>query len=208
MNATEYKALQLKRAKARDATIRYNPRFKLAGWGPDTLRWIEHASDGLRVHKAPGREHGWYVDSTCDDATEPRVLQLPAARDGTLRYMAACTDPWNPDCYLTDCDLTDNLKQCAYWAQRLAERYAETCREDDAKFQAEQQVETAKETICGLREQHTRLVEELRRSRELAPEVPLIVNAARRTLHELRDEVRKAHKRIKELNSNYWYAVQ
>lgn len=208
MNSTEYKALQLKRAKARDATIRYNPPFKLRDCWPATYRWIEHASDGLRVHRAPGRDNCWYVDNCGAETTTAHVLQLPAGRDGTLRYMAATSDPYNPDCYLTDGDLTENMKEAAQWASRLAEHYSEQCREDDAKFQAEQQIEQAKEDICGLREQHSRLVEELRRSRAILGDVPLLVNNARKGLRSLREDVAKAHKRIKQLSDNYWYAVQ
>lgn len=207
MNSTEYKALQLQRAKVRERTIRYNPPFKLEGWGPSTMRWIEHASDGLRVHRAPARDNCWYVDNCGDDTTTAHVLQLPSA-GGVLRYMGATSDPYNPDCFLTDGDVTDNIKEAAYWAQRLAERYAETCREDDAKFQAEQQIADAKESICGLREQHSRLVEEMRRSREILGDVPLLVNNARKGLRSLREDVAKAHKRIKQLTNNYWYAVQ
>lgn len=208
MNAAEYKARKLAEAKRRGSVV-YNPTFALPGWGPATLRWIEHASRGLRVlSPAPGRGHGWYVDSVCDDTTVPAVLQLPASPDGTRRYMAATSDPYNPDCYLTDCDLTDNPKTAAYWAQRLAERYAEFCREEDAKFQAEQQIADAKSTICELRVQHSRLVEEYRKSRAVFGDIPLMVNAARKSLRSLRADAAEAHKRIKRLTDNYWYAVQ
>ena len=215
MNSTEYKALQLKRAKARDATIRYNPPFKLEGWGPATMRWIEHASDGLRVREAKTggfREPvGYYVDHFFDETTVPYVLQLPAAPVKGVRcerYMAATSDPYNPDCYLTDGDIVDNMHDAIRWAHRLAERYAETCREDDAKFQAQQQIEQAKEYICGYRAEASRLVEELRRARSIAGDIPLIVNAARKQIAQLRSRVAEEHKRIKRLTDNYWYAVQ
>lgn len=215
MKASEYKARQVERTRANGQCIRYNPPFKLEGWGPGTMRWIENASGGLRVINVPERERslrnatGYYVDDF-GEVTVPHVLQLPAANVPGVRcerYMAAASDPYNADCYITDCDIADNLHDACQWAHRLAERYAEICREGDAKFQAESQIESLKEDICGYREQASRLVEEIRRARELTGDIPLIVLAARKQLKSLRDSVRAAHKRIDRLRDNFWYAV-
>jgi hypothetical protein len=207
VNASEYKA------RKRRPSIVYNPAFGLPIWGPPTLRWIENASDGLRVHAKRedrnGREPtGWYCDHCCDSVTSATVLQLPAARDGTRRFMAACTDPYNHDLYLTDCDFTYDLRQAWDWAERLAEDYAEFCQEENAKFQAEQQIECARESICGLREQHTRTIEELRRLRDTIEfDAPLLTNAARQHLRSLRKEVSDAVELVRKLRDNPTYAV-
>lgn len=201
MNSTEYKALQLKRAKARDKTIRYNPPFKLrAGW-PATYRWIENASDGLRVIEPERRRsgYGYYVDNPCAEVTEPRIIKLPSHGPEEPLYMAACTDPYNEDCVLIDGDCTNELSTVTEWAYRLTEHYAEQCLEDDAKFQSEQQIEQLREDICEYRAEASRLVEEIRRARDLAGDIPLIVNAARKVLRQLRKDAGEAAKRIKAL---------
>jgi hypothetical protein len=127
--------------------------------------------------------------------------------DGKKRnYFAAVRDPCNEGCAIVDFGAaTDDATEAARDAHALAERYAEDCREDDAKFQCEQQIEQACDDIRMARRKHSALIREW-----LAADVGefvLVDNALSDACAALRRQVSKAHKRIKLLRNEPWLAV-
>lgn len=190
-------------------SINYNPAFQLEGsWR--TVRWIENASDGLRLVARPERGFrdgitGWYVDNFQDSVTVPAVLRLPSAPDGTARLLAATSDPWNPDHYLVDTDIETDERDAWHSAVSLAEHYAESCREDDAEQQAEMQIDDARDEIKSARADCHKLAAELRSLDKALP--PGLCAAIRREIASHRATVRGAVKSIRRLTAEPWTAV-
>ena len=188
--------------------ISYNPAARLEG-SRRSVRWIENASDGLRLVARPDRRSfrdgidGWYVNDF--QVTVPAVLRLPSAPDGTARLLAATSDPWNDDCYLVDLDIETDERDAWRSACSLAEFYAEICREDDAKFQAEQQIEDARDEIKSARADCHKLAADLRSLDKALP--PTLCAAIRREIAGHRAAVRGAVKSIRRLTAEPWTAV-
>lgn len=190
-------------------SIIYNPAAQLEG-SRRTIRWIENASDGLRLVARPARGFrdgldGYYVDNFQDSVTVPAVLRLPSAPDGTARLLAATSGSWNPDCYLVDMDLETDERDAWHSACSLAEHYAESCREEDAKFQAEQQIDDARDEIKTARADCHKLAAELRSLDKALP--PGLCAAIRREIASHRATVRGAVKSIRRLTAEPWTAV-
>jgi hypothetical protein len=84
--------------------------------------------------------------------------------------------------------------------------------EDDAKFQAEQQIEEARERIKDNRTQVRKLTAELRdvlhgnlfENRPGTSLPPTICATLRRSIESAREDSHKAWARIKELQDDYW----
>ena len=188
-------------------SITYNPATQLDG-SRRTIRRIENASDGLRLVARPDVRYfktGYYVDTFQDSVTVPAVLRLPSAPDGTARLLAATSDPWNPDHYLVDTDIETDERDAWHSAVGLAEHYAESCREDDAKFQAEQQIDEARDEIKAARADCHKLAGELRSLDKALP--PGLCAAIRREIAGHRATVRGAVKSIRRLTAEPWTAV-
>jgi hypothetical protein len=192
---------------SKQKTIIYNPVFQLDG-SRRRLRVIEHASNGLRLAARPERRRvrdgfgGWYVDSFHDETTEPAVLALPHGR-----YLAATSNPYESDCYIVDTEIETDLDDAWRSAAGLAEYYAESCREDEAKQAAEAQVEGLREEIAQLRRDHSAAVREIRAARALAGTAPTLCAIVRGRLAAMRAEVKRARERIAALGDNYWLSV-
>lgn len=198
---------ELRRAKA-PAPVTWNPEWQMEG-SRRRCRVVENASaGGLRVIERGARDAtGWYVDNYQSDVTAAALIQLPA-RDGAPLYLAACTDPWNADCYIVDCELETDRRDAERSAAGLAKHYAETCREDDAKQMAEMQIDDARDAIKAARAAHTALAAEIHAARAAgAAAGPNVCAALRARLVSLRDDVRDARRIIKERQDNYRSAV-
>lgn len=199
----------------RNNCIIYGPEFES---GSDRLRWIEHASRGLRVvgtaHDIAREEGyrraidhtGWHLDPWGDgDTVHGAVLQLPA-RDRAPRYVPAVSDPVNDDCYAVDFHaITDCKMDAARWADGLAEQYAEHEREYQLQESAKLRAEDLREEACKLRDEHRALVAEMRmaRSRDVfGSPWPVICARLRADLAALRARVRKALKDAARIESN------
>ena len=193
-------------------------------WTPDgtrdCYRWIEHASKGLRivgaVHDICTREHwrtvehtGWFLDPLGDGETvHGAVLQLPA-RNGTVQYVPAVSDPFNDDSYLVAFrDRTDDLRDAVRWADGMAERYAEREREyqinESAKLRAEELRDEARE----LRARHRATVADMRALRELAPDAPNACAVLRDSLRAMRARARAALKEAARLTESPWTMLE
>ena len=122
-------------------------------------RWCDATATHFRI-LGPAHEHadlrhtGWY----CDDVGQSElavgyVLRLPQGR-----YLAAMADPCNDGQHLIDCSRVfgaDELRDCAYAADAIAEAYAECERGYQARWRVAYDWEQARERLCELRREHT-----------------------------------------------------
>lgn len=178
----------------RDGTVQSSNR-------PHRLRFVGAA------HKLVYLRHtGWYVDNCQSETTSGVVYRLPKGRG----FLAGYSDPWNGEKdgsgpHSLDCsEVHETAEEAARRADRLAELYAEFCREDDAKQAAESRIESIRdEELPELREQVRALAEGIRQSK-LAP---VVCDAMREKIRALRREMGKLHALSAKLSRNYWEAV-
>lgn len=105
----------------------------------------------------------------------------------------------------------------------MAESYAEDARDENAKQEAEHEIDLKLADIAEARKEHAKIVKELREvtavqfklfepdhipQGSLAQRQPsALCGAIRLHMQSLRQDVHKAVKRIKALRDNYWLAV-
>lgn len=141
-----------------------NQPFELHGskveWVEEcSLRFVGYAGDtGRNAHT------GWYCDSFQDGKTRGVVFRLPSRSSNPEQdedkgeFVAGCTDPWqwngkkDSGPFIMELCIYDSLRDAMYSADMLAGNHAEDCREDDAKQQAEQQIEDTKAEIESARQ--------------------------------------------------------
>lgn len=180
---------------------------------------------------SPRYHTGWYIDNDQHELAYGVVLEIAAECDrckgsgadpddasgadwtctkceseGKLyTYQAGVADPWNKEAVVVDREDTyTDQDECARAADALAERFAESLCEDDAKYQAESQIETASDDICTTRRAHSRLIGAILKYRDGSYD-----NAScTRERAMLRAYVHKAVKRIRKLRENFWYSVE
>jgi hypothetical protein len=227
MNAAEYKAHQDKRRKQANRAISFNREIEHDGTDRfmDGWRWIEHATDGMRrvgkVHEIRsdgnyGRPYfdraivdhnGWFTDNYQDETVCGEVYQLPA-RDGAPLYVPAIEDKSGSDGALCDFhSTTDDLLQAIYRADRMAERYAESEREYQAKDAAEQRIETIDERIAEIHTQRRALIRELRENCAKFSGLTAVRDALRARILAFRQESKELAKEREKLRDDYWAAV-
>jgi hypothetical protein len=202
--------------KSKPKCIIYGPT-----WTPDgtreRLRWVENASDGLRIVGAAHellprmRHHGWHLDPLNDgDTVHGVVLALPG-KDRLPRYVPAVSDPWNDDCYTVDFHhVQDDKEECARDADGMAERYADREREYQTRETAKALIEEARERIATERKTLHELSAEMRAAQpgNYAREYRAICAALRKRIAEHRAAVRDAVKEIRKLTANPYAWVE
>jgi hypothetical protein len=169
--------------------------------GGHSLRLVGRADKIVRLNHT-----GWYTDSFQDSSTFGLVFRLPNGRG----FLAAYSDPWNcdkdgegphslePESYPTE-------EEAARRADRLAERYAEFCREYDAKQCAESRItQIREEELPAVREEIRELCDGIRQS-TLAPSV---CAELKRSIRRLLKQKAELFDKVRELEADYWKAVQ
>lgn len=102
-------------------------------------------------------------------------------------------------------DCVGTQEDAQRWGEHEADKLAEEGREEDAKFQAEQQIETARETIHTLNGKALSLI---RAIKESTPFQPAICEALRENLRGYLATRTEQFERIATLQDDYWQAVQ
>lgn len=161
------------------------------------VRYVENISRGLRVDKVhelparhgeygecpPVKHHGWYLD---DDFQQETVCGLVVRLPHGV-CVPGITDPWNDDAASVDfSSQTDNPRDCAGWADSMAERYADAEREYQSAWRAGRDVEEKWSEAQSL-------VEEIA---GLCPDSPTYARTLARLesrLEELADEIETIH---------------
>lgn len=162
-------------------------------------------------------EDGWYADTYQNDVLEYGVCRIRTPK-GCL-YVAVT---WHTDCdgatyhfddsilmrkgpYITE-DHERAILDVLRYANRCAELEAEKCRDDDAKFQAEQAIEYAREEIQSLRDKTRDLLHERRELKGLAP-APAICETIRQKVSQNISRVAELRENISKWSDDYWSAV-
>lgn len=159
---------------------------------------------------------GWYADNYQDELIVAHVVRLrtprgtlyiPATRrtesDGTVHYLA---DAESVPKGATEDDHDRACREAARSADHYAEKEAEECREWNAKYSAEADIEAAREAI------HEDNKAVLALAREMKQYGPLlkpwyICEALHAQISEYLHDRRKQFKIIREREANYWSAV-
>jgi hypothetical protein len=200
-----------------DITAYTNPEF--SAYGRKRVLWLEdwrdHYANAEDAHDATTRprviDHtGWYIDNFQHETTCGVVLTIkPLTDEDELEYLAGVRDPWNEHAVLVDLDDTyTDVDEAARAADSFAERYADDCRTDDMKAQAEMQIEDAHERIRENRKAHSKLIKEHAALAKQAATSGAVFEAVCATAAGYRLEVRDAVARIKLLRDEPWRAVE
>lgn len=160
---------------------------------------------------------GYYADNFQDSLIKPYIVRIKTKKglfiapaiaydncDIATIYLASgeyClkdTESEDYDC----CTL-----RVARTADHIASIEAERSREDDAKFQAEQQTENLKEENKEALKQAHDLIQAIKQQRKIGDIVTPICNALISEIKGLRREIQRNNERISKLRSDYWQAV-
>jgi hypothetical protein len=160
---------------------------------------------------------GFFCDSCQSGVIRGAVVKLRSAR-GTHYIPATYCTEWDVvTLYISNAENVpkgadecahDNAKrEAARSSDHYANREAETARDDDAKFQAEQKIEEYREEITQSRAEVREIVQAIREQRQAGAINPVICKALINKIHELREYVRDRFANIAELKNNYWLSV-
>lgn len=206
----------------------YNPEVEGRCFGSYHCRWVEDVSKHLRFvgyadEITSAVEHtGWFTDNFQDETVRGAVWQLPT-RNHELQFVYGYVDPWNDDSAfisfeIVTQDLSDMpdlmsyygnepkdweaCRSAALYADQMAQLMAEESRENDAKFQAEQQIETLHEQAKDAIEAFHDLKPSAREKQD-----SVVCTLIHKELMSMRETVSESIRRIKELKDDPWSAV-
>lgn len=179
------------------------------------LRFVGFADEIPRFGNVD--HNGWYCDNFQSEVYRGAVWQLPA-RNGKPQYLAGFCEPWNDNAIISmdimsgetggDENRNDTaICEAARNADGIAESFAESARDEDTKFQAEQRIETARDEIREAREEHSAIVAEIRGhidTQKALNKSPLLCEAIRGKLAALRETVAELRREIERLTDEPW----
>ena len=159
----------------------------------------------------PRLPHGWYADNFQEQTVRPHVLLMRVKnRNGKkeLVYLAGVDySDWDGVIVFVDI-YHDCQEDAARAANYEAERIAEQCREDDARYQAEQQIEEKREELHQINKKTIALIKELKRGLSLKiSNYPAICATVHESIQDAIEEKSEIYAKIAELKDNYWSAV-
>jgi hypothetical protein len=167
------------------------------------------------------REHGFRFDSygyyTDNDAREtyiPGVAKLHTSKGFVYIPLVSHSDWCGSFHYPQDAVFSSEenervfIREALNLAHHHAEKLAESALEDDAKFQAEQQIECLRDKISDARTAIKSLIAAIRVQRKTSTIESVICNALTEKIQTLRNAVSKYRETIAKLQNNYWYAVE
>jgi hypothetical protein len=168
-------------------------------------RWVKDASD-----ITPRLADGWYTDSDCDAQLIGVVVCMTRHGEGEDNYNThkakgrviymAGTRHTDWDGVTLDLDTTDDPDTAVRWADRMAEREAESCREADEEYQAEQKKIDLLRAIKRARQACLKLLRDMRPIRKGILHVPESVYAVlRNRIEEYLDSIRNYRNELGEL---------
>lgn len=145
---------------------------------------------------------GYYCDSFCHETIYPLVFRLNSGRG----FLAGHYLSDSGEVYISK-DIYPCERSAFNGAHSRAERYAESCREDNAKFQAECQIDSLREDNPTTREYLRNLIKELRTACDKLADSPAIRLALESSVRESLIDLQSNRKRIAALTDNYWLSV-
>jgi hypothetical protein len=214
------------------SALNHQVKYKRKGWIKyDSANFYNEAGD-LTAYNLDGYDAtpcntirpryfdytGYYSDNFQHDVITPQVVTIKAGRRGVFICPAIAYS--ESDCaaiYFSrgqfapadiNCDAYESATMdAARAADSIAERLAEQSRDDDAKFQAEQQAENLKEDNQQARKAAHALIVAIRDQRAIGDIVAPICNALISEIKGLRREIQRNNARINQLAADYWLAV-
>lgn len=180
----------------------YENAPRMAGKGDIGFYWEEGGEPSgrqwtLRVAKM--HDTGWYCDNFQEECLHGFVFRLPRGRG----FLAGWT-MGGQMCASVSREIFDNEAAALLEANWMAEKAAEKMREEDMKFQAEQQIQEKREEIQRIRGTLKRVLGARKR---LAMAVPEVCEDLASYVSDQLQEIRKARKRIALLEREPWEAV-
>ena len=172
-----------RRLYSEDYITRRDGKMFLNSFDQLGARWVKDADKVVNL-----RYNGWYTDTDGRETLTGVVLcftrhGMPDSNGdnekGKQIYMAGTYhSDW--DGVTLDMDTTDCPVTAARWADKMAEREAESCREEDERYQNEQQAEELREQIVAARQACLKLLRDMRPIRKGMSAFPETVCAALR----------------------------
>lgn len=165
---------------------------------PETVQTIQPRNVRPCHEIANIRHTGWYCDCNQDETAHGVVGLLPHGR-----YVAGIQDPfgnplaWGRESF--DCEIT-----AAREADRMTEKWAEECREDSAKHEAETRIEENMEELSALRDTIRKLARSLKGLSLPGP----VCDAVKAQLSQSLRQKRKLWAEIRSFRDNHWNAVR
>jgi len=179
---------------------------------PDHTRAYFHAVEDFAApawdsKKDGNRTTGYFADNFQEECVRWCVVKIAPAnkKHGRKALYAPITYFDNCEGVTLHLDCAGSQEDAQCWGESEAEKLADEGREADAEFQAEQQIETARETIHTLNVKALGLIRAIKDS---APFQPTICEALRENLTGILAIRAKQFKRIAKLQDDYWCAVQ
>lgn len=166
--------------------------------------------DAHKVEYSNIDHRGWYEDSKQDGLIVGKVLRLTSIK-GEGRYIAATygTNYESVTLYL-NC-IFDEASEAAKYADKMAELEAEVARETDAQYQAEQEIADNESEISDTRIACLQAIKEYKKLIKLSiacEQFPALKQIVFDTINNSKHTIEKLRKRIKNLQNNYWLAVE
>ena len=150
---------------------------------------------------------GWFVNSFQDETVHGMVYRLPA-RDGKPLYAPAVSDHCgNPGSCFSFRDVTEDLIGAIREADRLAECWAESEREYEARENARLRIEENREQIKSEYAEFRKLAREIRANCEALGGMVELKKVLHREYRRVKTTVCKLRREIGRLEDNYWEAV-
>lgn len=160
---------------------------------------------------------GYYSDNFQHDLIKPKVVRIKTSRGYFIAPATEHSDWDDAVIYLSDGRFAPKdenalaydaaMMEAARIADRIAERDAERCREDDAKFQAEGQIEDLKHENKEARLDARNLLAEIREQRAAGDIRVAVCEVLIEKVKSYRAQIQANNRRIEKLNDNFWEAV-
>jgi hypothetical protein len=158
--------------------------------------------------------YGYYTDNDARETFVPGVAKLHTSKGFAYLPVVSHSDWYGSFHYPRDAVFSreeiaeDAIREALNSAHNYAETLAESAREDDAKFQAEQQIEYLRNEILGARTSIKSLIAAIRAQRQTSTIESVICNTLTEKIQTLRKAISKYRKTITKFQNDYWCAVE
>ena len=160
---------------------------------------------------------GYYADNFQHELIKPYIVRIKTSRGLFIAPAIAYSESDIAMIYLQDGQLcprdenSNEYESAAYSAARIAdsiaEREAERGRDEDAKFQAEQEAENLKDDNKKALQDARALIAAIREQKTIGAIVAPICKTLISEIKGLRAEIRRNNARIFALKNDYWLSV-
>ncbi len=158
---------------------------------------------------------GYYADNFQMELIKPHIVKIKTSRGLFIAPAIEYSDSDMATIYLSRGQMVEKggdqcaaAYECARIADSIAEREGERGREDDAKFQAEDQAESLKYDNQQALKEARSLIAAIREQKTIGQIVGPICAALISDIRGIRQTIRRNNSRIEALKNNYWLSVE